>query len=369
MEYKDMQPIGLVRLMLTDGVITQDQAAKYFPELADSKDEKIKKEIIALLKYKYELYPKAPRYRNAPQWISWLEAQGEQQLNGTFIDADDVREEFMQEVYRILDADATNDRANQIIDAFDNLPSVVYSNQGLQTPADKVGPEFKVGDWVVCKNGSHRVFQVIERSWPNAKYRDIKGAEIFLNVATLDKQYHLWTIQDAKDGDVLTTEDWVFIFKKMNTNGKPTCYCHYDTELGFRIDTNSYIATGSEIYPATKEQHDLLFQKMHDAGYEWDADKKELKKFEQKPAEWSEEDESHIRYLIECLENCKKGVALTMTTSTSQEYINWLKSLKPQNRWKPGEEQLRALREASVKDFDIDRDSPLYKLYQQLKAL
>ena len=44
--------------------------------------------------------------------------------------------------------------------------------------------------------------------------------------------------------------------------------------------------------------------------------------------EWSEEDESHIRYLIECLEHCKMGVALTMTTSTSQEYINWLKSLK-----------------------------------------
>ncbi len=161
MEYKDMQPIGLVRLMLTDGVITQDQAAKYFPELAEITDEKIKKEIIALLKYKYEHYPKAPRYRNAPQWISWLEAQGEQQLNGTFIDADDVREEFMQEVYRILDADATNDRANQIIDAFDNLPSVVYSNQGEQKPADKVEPKFKVGDLLSTIVSEKYVFKTL----------------------------------------------------------------------------------------------------------------------------------------------------------------------------------------------------------------
>ena len=58
---------------------------------------------------------------------------------------------------------------------------------------------------------------------------------------------------------------------------------------------------------------------------------KSLKGRVQPKQEWSEEDESHIRYLIECLEYCKKGVALTMTTSTAQEYIDWLKSLRPQN--------------------------------------
>ena len=59
-----------------------------------------------------------------------------------------------------------------------------------------------------------------------------------------------------------------------------------------------------------------------------------IAKPEQNPA-WSEEDESHIRYLIECLECCKKGAALTMPTSTSQEYINWLKSLRPQKKQTP----------------------------------
>ena len=32
------------------------------------------------------------------------------------------------------------------------------------------------------------------------------------------------------------------------------------------------------LHPATKEQRNLLFQKMKDAGYEWDVEKKELKK-------------------------------------------------------------------------------------------
>lgn len=41
-----------------------------------------------------------------------------------YINSDEVREDFMREVYRILDADPNNDRANQIIDVFDNLPTV-----------------------------------------------------------------------------------------------------------------------------------------------------------------------------------------------------------------------------------------------------
>lgn len=41
------------------------------------------------------------------------------------IDFDVVRDDFAQDVYRILDADPTNDRANQIIDAFDRLPTVI----------------------------------------------------------------------------------------------------------------------------------------------------------------------------------------------------------------------------------------------------
>ena len=44
-------------------------------------------------------------------------------IEGTFVNVDEVREDFMQEVYRVLDGDPTNDRANQIIDAFDRLPA------------------------------------------------------------------------------------------------------------------------------------------------------------------------------------------------------------------------------------------------------
>ena len=48
-----------------------------FPKLKESKDEMIRKEIIAILKHKYGKYHNDLKYRNIPQWIDWLKKQGE----------------------------------------------------------------------------------------------------------------------------------------------------------------------------------------------------------------------------------------------------------------------------------------------------
>ena len=50
--------------------------------------------------------------------------QEQPELSNNLVDIDAVREDFMTEVYRVLDADSTTDRANAIIDAFDSLPTV-----------------------------------------------------------------------------------------------------------------------------------------------------------------------------------------------------------------------------------------------------
>ena len=50
--------------------------------------------------------------------------QQEQPEPSNLVDVDAVREDFIAEVYRVLDADSTNDRANAIIDAFDSFPTV-----------------------------------------------------------------------------------------------------------------------------------------------------------------------------------------------------------------------------------------------------
>ena len=66
------------------------------------------------------------------EWVDACEEYGKWKIvkqeqpecSGSLVDVDAVREDFIKEVYRVLDADPTNDRANAIIDAFDSLPIV-----------------------------------------------------------------------------------------------------------------------------------------------------------------------------------------------------------------------------------------------------
>jgi inosine/xanthosine triphosphate pyrophosphatase family protein len=51
--------------------------------------------------------------------------------------------------------------------------------------------------------------------------------------------------------------------------------------------------------------------------------------FEQKSAEWSEDDNEHAESILERLEGmCKKGATFTTTRFAVNQDIDWLKSLK-----------------------------------------
>ena len=146
-------------------------------------------------------------------------------------------------------------------------------------------PKFNVGDFVVSDYCMGRVVEIT----PDAYLLDTGQGIPF----SCEHNAHIWNItKDAKDGDVLCCESgWTCIFKALNSDISFSSYCFMD-------DTGWFCETGSEshtldkafikayngnIYPATKEQCDLLFQKMKGSGYEWDADKKELKKIEDAP--------------------------------------------------------------------------------------
>jgi hypothetical protein len=86
------------------------------------------------------------------------------------------------------------------------------------------------------------------------------------------------------------------------------------------------------------------------------------KKTEQKPAEWSEEDEDCIKQLIILCENCM------VQDDGAKKCANWLKSLKDKYTWKPSDEQMDALR--YVTNFDYGGyKATLVSLYEQLKKL
>lgn len=138
--------------------------------------------------------------------------------------------------------------------------------------------EFKVGDWVVRKDGE---------TFYGGNYAeqitlievDGEGRCIWLSSTSWvrDDAIRSWTIEDAKDGDVLAAAECYVIFKEIDWLSIK-CYCTYHymgVNPSFYIDT---LQNKTAFEPANKEQCDLLFKKMEEAGYQWDADKKQLRK-------------------------------------------------------------------------------------------
>lgn len=92
----------------------------------------------------------------------------------------------------------------------------------------------------------------------------------------------VWSITDAKAGDVLAADPikgYSFPFVAIYKEHKQDCftaYCIVSHAGKFYEEGNRYKIDCMRL--ATKEESDLLFQKMKEAGYEWsDKDKKLIK--------------------------------------------------------------------------------------------
>lgn len=138
-------------------------------------------------------------------------------------------------------------------------------------------PKFKVGDWIISKHlfkDEHLLRQVLQVS--DYSYNTDHGA---FPIEDYDNTFRRWTIQDAKNGDILVAEDYILIFKKLLFGNVGESYCHYNKDhniFDYNEDDNWYFGKETEIYPATQSQKEILFKAMKEAGYEWDAEKKIL---------------------------------------------------------------------------------------------
>lgn len=111
------------------------------------------------------------------------------------------------------------------------------------------------------------------------------GRVITCPIQDVDRLASAFTIQDAKDGDVIFyDEGWICIFKCIHGIWYSSyCFITDDGEFHTGYERHAVDSTiHGNAHPATKEQRDLLFQKIKEAGYEWDADKKELKTYKVK---------------------------------------------------------------------------------------
>lgn len=146
-----------------------------------------------------------------------------------------------------------------------------------------VEPVFNVGDWLF--HNTLGVLPILVEGYSELQgYKVVcKSAPYCLQKGVVESEYHLWTVEDAKDGDVLVNDaGCIFInagFEK-DDNVTLDCYCYVSVQGIFYEEDHK---AGSWLYashvrPAAKEQSNMLFKKMREAGYTWDADKKELRK-------------------------------------------------------------------------------------------
>ena len=152
--------------------------------------------------------------------------------------------------------------------------------QGSQILANNVEPKFKVGDFIV---NDYCMGKVIELT--NDAYLLDTGQGIPFSC---EHNAHLWTIQDAKDGDVLYLQkdgkEHIIIYKgviKERFRAFVSAYCAYNgiVDAFCFADVSRYvdIAYGG-ITPATKEQRDQLEKAMVNAGYKWNKEERKLEK-------------------------------------------------------------------------------------------
>ena len=200
---------------------------------------------------------------------------------------------------------------------------------------------FKKGDFVVIQETTYLISEIEGLNVTLS----CNGRECLFDIDVL-KNARLWTIRDAKDGDVLACNEEILLFKSYSVQGRISVYCWYNghTNNFFSKEVDdALLTTRNKIYPATKEQRDLLFQKMKEAGYEWNAETRELKKnhvIDEGKAEmdycftkmmngekvspaWSKEDEVKINRIVACLENLNVA-----DNDILLKDIDWLKSLK-----------------------------------------
>ena len=384
-----------------DGLV-HIRPCEIFPELKKSEDERIRKELKSFFDSEMSDYGnvewrKGIRYGEIVAWLEKQDKKDSQVILPTFT-FDDIL--ALQCCMKKVQKD--EELYNQLQILHDRLHDAYWlEKQGEQKPAYKVEPKFKVGDWINKDGAIWRIEGVNGKEYILGGRPDVVIQE---PIHIIDSEFRLWTIQDAKDGDIIVNDfvggTCVAIYKSF-TNDGTNIYCHLVNNDFCPKHGNS----NAKWHPSTKEQRDLLFQKMEEAGYEWNDEKKELKMaesvqpelpngedygidslyhaerilektlgevegyqsddgilehkcaieavkrlYKQKPT-WSEEDDARYYGVIETEQYVLDVVNGRREFSVGNEQIrkecikelDWLKSLKERYTWRPSDEQMEAL--------------------------
>ena len=244
-----------------DHVLYEDDVIEIFPELAEDREETIKDAAIEFVRQN-----KSFNYIlgiSKEDVIDWLKKQS---AKDKFIEKELVcirgyREEALRRLQEL---------ENQ------GLHNPSESSEEVELIPDTDKPKFAVGAYVTDDGETY--FHIIGYANNTYQLETVDGISSHFRQEFIEKKYRLWSIEDAKEGDVLAAHEYLVLFKEIDgLNIKCYCTYHFMNTPMFHVDT---LQNKRAFCPATRKQQVLFFQKLKEAGYEWN--KKELLKIERK---------------------------------------------------------------------------------------
>jgi hypothetical protein len=244
-------------IQIPDGYEASIKDGKIIFRKSESEDEKIRKILVGFFKgYKEEGTIGAETFNGIPtdNILAWLEKQGNKET---------------------LCGKCRKEHPSHSCQDITALGRCVVEHE--QKPSDKLKSKFHEGDWIIFNGITLLIEEVVQ-----GYYRTVSMINDIHNSYdwSIDNVARLWTIQDAKDGDVLTCYsnyndknskpfEQAGIFKKYigKYKGCTNCFlAHIGIDWDGNIETDMYMGS-TNIFPATKEQRDYFLAETSKAGF------------------------------------------------------------------------------------------------------
>jgi hypothetical protein len=159
---------------------------------------------------------------------------------------------------------------------------VKSESQDCVTQSSKTEPMFKEGDWIVdTRDGEvFRVDKVLDNTY------NVVGLDGFgfngLHYG-FERNYRIWNpSDDTKDGDVLvTSRGGIFIYRKTQYKNALAYFyaginAYGDVVINDIHHSLQHFGPLNETHPATDTEAEGLFERMLNAGYEWNEKKRKI---------------------------------------------------------------------------------------------
>lgn len=292
---KKEKALDVVRQMVADGQVSQEVAEKYFPELKESEDKRIRNLLIRFVKY--DMPDNYSDDFSKEDCLAWLEKQ-----EGCEYIKKDWLEHIKQSWYKegFIDGKYSGGTSKEL--TINDAATLKELIDFLENGTVKLQHDLtKYANWLKIQ------FTPIEKQGEQKK-------------TPIEEEFPYDNPSDTLEGEIEN------IWGKLSSGGRFSA-----TKEGFREVITHFVN-----YFKEQDDRELVEQKI--AGWSKENNRwlKSIKDRVQPRQEWSEEDETVLNNLIYALANDRIG-------NDRDEYVSWLKSLKdrvqPQREWSEEDEK------------------------------